>query len=174
MGEEAIKALGGLIDDSILVFLGNRLRGDDAAGLLVGELLLASCATRRAIVCESQLELCLSELSGRLEKARRLIIIDAIEAGLEAGQIALAPLDEFSSSIDFSSSHGISMRLLSRVLKWRYGVEEAWVLGVQASELGAVRLEISSEVREGCEVLAEALLSSLPECRLGRGLGAFD
>jgi len=162
VGEEALAKLPEALEGAYVIFLGSRLRGDDAAGLLAGEELLSLCPRARASLCEAQLELCLRELRGRA--AKKLLVVDAVDAGLEPGSFALLPLAEARPYLQLSTTHGLAPGLLLKLLEQEYGVGEAWVLGIQVKELGGVGEEPSGEVKAAASRLARALLELLPEC----------
>lgn len=89
--------------------LGNELLGDDAAGVAAARRLAASAPPGWTIVeCGTVPENYISTLAkGGL---RRLIIIDAADMGLDAGEIRLAALDD-AEDVNFST-HGLPLPLI--------------------------------------------------------------
>lgn len=137
-----------------LVFLGNELRGDDAAGLRVGRLLLRLCGRRDALIlCPGGLENCAGEV--RRAAAEVVILVDAVDAGLEPGAVVLASLSSERCPPPLST-HDLPKGLLLSLA----GVREAWVLGVQVGSL-EVGSPLSPEVSRACEALAGLLAGLL-------------
>lgn len=132
---------------AVVVFLGNELRGDDAAGLLVGYLALSYFQSERLVVCR-ELENCLGAIQGR----ELVLVVDAVDASLEPGTIVLATLDALVEALPLST-HGIPLSVLLEAA----GVGEAWVVGIQvvSTELGR---GVSEPVRASVEAVARALL----------------
>lgn len=135
-----------------LVFLGNYLRGDDTAGLLVGARVKASAEYPYVFVCEEGLENCLHEL--RRAGVKVALIVDAVDAGLEPGSIVLSRLDAAYEALP--STHKLPLRLVAEYL----GLEEVYVLGIQVQNL-EVSQGVSRPVAESARRLAEALLEAL-------------
>lgn len=155
-GEESLSRLKELLErGAVLIFLGNELRGDDAAGLLIGRALAGRVDPERIVLCYEGLEACTSRI--RRLKPRLVILVDAVEAGLQPGSVVLASLESEESPPPFST-HNLPKALVLKLL----GVAEAWLLGIQAGsrDLGAPP---TSEVREACSLLAKFLLSLLSE-----------
>ncbi|HDI74478.1 MAG TPA: hydrogenase 3 maturation endopeptidase HyCI [Thermoprotei archaeon] len=135
-----------LSGDTVVVCTGNTLRGDDGVGVLIGRRLLE--LGYRVFVYEDGLENHLGEI-GRL-KPSRVLVIDAVEAGLEPGGVVLARAEDTSAVL--VSTHKLPLRVISRILRELYGVEETWLLGVQVKsvEFGS---EVSAEVLEAADVI---------------------
>lgn len=151
--ESSIRRL--LARGALVVFLGNELRGDDAAGLRVGEAVAGVAGTERVVVCAEGLEMCTSRIRAR--KPKLILLVDAVEAGLKPGSVVLANLRE-EDAFHFASTHSLPKSLVLRLL----GVEEVWLLGVQVGtrDVGA---PLSAEVAETCEALTRILRRLLEE-----------
>ncbi|MGC9372937.1 MAG: hydrogenase 3 maturation endopeptidase HyCI [Thermovirgaceae bacterium] len=95
--------------ETVIWGLGNELLGDDAAGILAARRLLKRAPKGWTIVeCATVPENCLSTLPK--EKNGHLIVIDAADMGLEAGQIRIAALDDVRD-VNFST-HGLPLPML--------------------------------------------------------------
>ncbi len=130
----------------LIIGCGNRLRGDDAAGILAAERLCALGIPARVCSGES------SELMDAWAGADDVIVIDAVVAGDSAGTVRVwdgwqAPVFETSSS----TTHGLGLaeaielaRALGRLpVKLQiYGIEGS------AFEVGSA---VSPEVERGVE-----------------------
>uniref|UniRef100_A0A7C3SL71 Hydrogenase maturation protease n=1 Tax=Thermofilum pendens TaxID=2269 RepID=A0A7C3SL71_THEPE len=105
------------------------------------------------ILCAEGLENC----TGRIREvgAEVVILVDAVDAGLEPGALVLASLDSEQSPPPLST-HGLPKRLILSAV----GVREAWVLGIQVKSLG-VGASLSPEVSKACEMLAGLLAELL-------------
>jgi hydrogenase maturation protease len=142
---------------AVLVFLGNEIRGDDAAGILIGRRLAERFGESRNIfVCEMGLEVCSVDL--RSLNPRIVVLVDAVMApGLEPGDIVLAPAESEEVYTPLST-HAIPKTLILKSL----GVEEAWILGVQVQSIG-IGDEMTPRVREAVEKLTSILETVLRE-----------
>ncbi len=95
--------------ETVIWGLGNELLGDDAAGIIAVRRLLKRAPKGWAIVeCATVPENYLFTLPK--EKTGRLIVIDAADTGLEAGDIRLATLDDVRD-MNFST-HGLPLHML--------------------------------------------------------------
>ena len=132
-----------LSGNTLIVCLGNTLRGDDAIGILVGRRLLKEKIGCRVLVYEDGLENHLGEI-GRL-KPSKILVVDAVDAGLEPGTIVLAKAENASHIV--VSTHKLPLSLMYKFLRDIYGVEEMWVLGIQVerTDFGG---EVSKKIRE--------------------------
>jgi hydrogenase 3 maturation protease len=129
---------------------GNVLLGDDAAGCTVAELLRA--AGKKGVVdCGTTPENHVATLRGNPPVV--LLIVDAADMGLRAGEIRLLPLEKMEAVAD--SSHGIPLSLL---LEPFMTVMEIVALGIQPASLrpGA---PLSGAVDEAVRRVADLILT---------------
>jgi len=142
---------------AVLVFLGNEIRGDDAAGLLIGKRLAEMFGeSRNILVCEGGLEVCSVDL--RSLNPKIVVLVDAVIApDLEPGDIVLAPA-ESEEMYTLPTTHALPKTLILKSI----GVEEAWILGIQAQSTG-IGDEMSPRVREAVEKLVSILETILKE-----------
>ena len=136
-----------------VVGVGNRLRGDDAAGSVVAERLrgrVAAPVFDAETVPENYLGSLLSE------SCAVVIFVDAADHGGAPGECCLAPAAELAERA--GSTHSMSLVLLSRALA-AHGVE-CWLAGIQPgrAELGA---ELSPAAAAGVRALEDALAAAL-------------
>jgi hydrogenase maturation protease len=116
-------------DGLLVVGIGNPLRGDDAAGLLLGQALAAKLGVRYLQV-EDVPENYLAEL--RLTEAKNILLVDAADMQAPAGTIRIVEprrLSEVSLS-----THKSSLRLLCDMLADAHG-KQVLLLGVQPATL---------------------------------------
>lgn len=113
-------------DATLIVCLGNPLRGDDAFGLLVYRLLrrLGVPAVYAGVAPENVVHLV------RKTKPKVVIIVDAVREGGE-GLIVLRLSDELAPSIP--SSHLLPLKLLLQSVD--YGPDRVLVVGARAENL---------------------------------------
>lgn len=146
-----------LMRGAVLIFLGNELRGDDAAGLAVGRALAGRVDPRRVVLCGEGLESCTSRI--RRRKPKLAVLVDAVDAGLPPGSVVVASVRSEGSPPPLST-HGLPKALLLKLL----GVEEAWILGVQVGSR-SVGAPLTPEVAAACSSLAKLLLGLLGKKR---------
>lgn len=90
--------------DKILVMgVGNRLMGDDGIGLYVVEKLMQENKDEniRYIIGEIDMYFCLEQI----KESEKLIIIDALDAGENPGDISIMRLDHSEKNINIGLSH---------------------------------------------------------------------
>lgn len=152
--EDKLKEL--LSGDTLIVCVGNELRGDDAAGLVVGRM-LEELGVSDVVIAEGGLENAVSEIGER--KPRRVLVIDAVNAGLKPGEFVLLRAEECDHGLA-PSTHRIPMYMIAEILRKLYGVEEVWVLGIQVESID-LRMGLTPKVSEACTKLAELIASVL-------------
>jgi len=90
--------------DKILVLgVGNRLMGDDGIGLYVVEKLMQENKDEnvRYIIGETDMYFCLE----KIKESEKLIIVDAMDAGENPGDISIIRLDHSDKNINIGLSH---------------------------------------------------------------------
>ncbi len=136
----------------LVVGVGNPLRGDDAAGLILGE----KVATRLGLAylcCEEVPENYLGEMLDN--PADTILVVDAVDMNAEVGEIKLLPLEELAA--ESISTHNCSVSLLATVLAGVKG-KEMLVLGIQPYSLGW-----GQDLTAAISVAIERFVAGLPE-----------
>ena len=142
-----------LNQDSLVVGVGNPLRGDDAAGLILGE----KVATRLGLAylcCEEVPENYLGEMLDSL--ADTILLVDAVDMKAGVGEIKLLPLEELAA--ESISTHNCSVSLLATVLAGLKG-KEVLILGIQPQSLSFGQQDLTPAVNEA----VDRFVASLPE-----------
>jgi hydrogenase maturation protease len=114
----------------LVVGVGNPMRGDDAAGLMLGRA-LAHVLGVPYVQAEDVPENYLAEM--RHTDAANILLVDAVDMRAEAGQISLLEPDRLGSVT--ISAHKGSLRLLADMLTAEYG-KRVLLLGIQPASLG--------------------------------------
>ncbi len=151
---EVVERIGDLLRGrcTVLVGVGNPLRGDDAVGsLLAGRLAKRGLAAIDAeTVPENYLGLLLDAPSDLV------LFVDAVDHGEAPGACCLGPARILAERC--SSTHAPSLLLLARMLEGRG--KEVWLLGIQPQAI-EIAAPLSDAVREAADalevILAEAL-----------------
>ena len=126
-----MKTLNDYLNDELLVVgVGNPSRGDDAAGLLLGEQ-LARKLDQEYLHCEEVPESYLGQMLDSV--AATVLLVDAVDMKKPAGEIALLSPDELAGTS--ISTHNCSVTLLAKVLEGAKD-KKMVVLGIQPQSLG--------------------------------------
>ena len=133
-----------------LLGIGNRLRGDDAAGPLVLDQLDDMPACYRFDAGEAPENF--AEKIARLEPDV-VLIIDAADVGAEPGEVRL--LDPATCVAGGFSTHAMSLGMVCEYLKQR-GCDRVLLAGIQPRDI-RLGSEISPEVAAAVRKLARAL-----------------
>lgn len=139
--------------NTVIVGLGNTLRGDDAAGILVAKLLTRKGLKKKVIVAGPHPELYIKRISEL--KPDIVIFIDAIDAGLAPGAITLSELPRGEFRRAPVTTHALPLSLIVEML----GVK-SYILGIQV-ENTEFNAKITREVRKSCQRLAELIAEKL-------------
>ena len=139
-----------------IVGIGNTLRSDDAAGVLVARTLIASRLFRDR---ESVLVMDAGHApENRTSTLRRfepdiVLLIDAVDMGESPGSIRWVDMDEIEGMS--ASTHSLPLSMLARYLNWELKCEVT-LLGVQpkSNEVGEI---VSAEVLQAVNAIVEAL-----------------
>lgn len=119
----------------VVLGVGNELKGDDAAGVLVARE-LAKAGQPKIVALEAHTAP--EAMVGKIEKLRpsHVLIVDAAEIGLKPGDWSLIPEVEVDGG--FTSTHHIPLTTIARRLREVCGCEAAF-LGIQCGgrEVGA-------------------------------------
>jgi len=151
-----LKAEGRLV----ILGVGNPLKGDDAAGLLVVEQVMKSVPARaRPGVRIFRTYDVPENYTGKIRKFKpaRILIIDAALAGLKAGAVFI--LEKEKIAIEEISSHKIPLMVLISYLEQSTGCKVT-VLGIQAKDL-SFGTPITPVVKTAVKTVADFLTASL-------------
>ncbi|MCS7102744.1 MAG: hydrogenase maturation protease, partial [Candidatus Korarchaeum sp.] len=144
--EELKTILENTLDErTLLLCVGNELRGDDAVGVYIGRELQSRNFSD--IIVTSNPENYMDVI--RKRSPEKIIIIDAVDFGERPGSIVFTELREFPQTI---SSHRIQF---SKIIKF-LGVDKAYILGIQPKKLGFSE-EITPEVRRSADIIISLL-----------------
>lgn len=116
-----------------LVGVGSDLRGDDAAGVRVVQVLQALCSQQeRCLLCSAGIAP--ENVTGLLRRFRpdALLLIDAVQMGLPPGHICL--LDWRKAEGSSFSTHTLPLKLFAEYLTLELGCEPL-LLGIQPQQL---------------------------------------
>jgi len=141
-------------NEIMVVCIGNPLRGDDALGPLVAELLQKEGFKDNVINAENTLESFIDEISSR--KPKVIIFVDAVDAGLHPGDLVFAEVEKTLKHMVSYSTHAIPLPLLLKVM----GNPKGYILGAQAKTLEIGR-EPSREIKESARKIVDIIKSVL-------------
>lgn len=147
-----------LAERTVVVGVGNELRGDDAAGPLVARKLAAALedhpATEEltAIDCGDVPENYLGPILD--SRPRHVVFCDAVDFGGAPGDIRLIDVSELSGSS--ISTHNASLSLLAKVLAAQ-GIRDQLVIGIQP-KYTSFGSPCSNEVAAAVDEVVAALL----------------
>jgi hydrogenase 3 maturation protease len=144
-----------------IVGIGNELRGDDAAGMLVVRALdmrVATLMSLRIIEGGHAPENATANL--RKFAPDLVLLIDAADMGKEAGSIALIPMEQIDGMS--ANTHSLPLSMLARYLTLELNCEVA-LLGIQPKsvEMGE---PVSDEVNQAVSDIAEEISTLCSEC----------
>jgi hydrogenase 3 maturation protease len=139
-----------------LVGVGHPMRGDDYVGSFITKTLKNKIRVRDAILfdVEDRIEFFVSKIAA--SNPKHVILIDACEMNLRAGEVALIPLAE--TQYPFFTTHGIPLKLLASNLLPH---AETWILAVQPE-----RMEFNAAMSPAVLAAANSI-SNLIESALG-------
>jgi len=136
--------------NTLIIGIGNTLKGDDGAGCFVCEQ-LKDIAPERVINAGTVPENFIGPIIERRPEV--LVVVDAIDFGGSAGQVKIfAPRELSSAAI---STHTLSPRLFVDVVCKSIAVE-VWFVGIQQGQT-ALGEGLSSEVEEAAGMVAGIL-----------------
>ncbi len=148
----------------LVVGVGNPLRGDDAAGLVLGSAIaeaLGACYIAGEDVPEHYTD------QMRAGPATQVLFVDAVDMGMPPGHIGLVRTDELDDTS--VSTHKVSLAVLARLVETMSG-KRVRLLGVQPQSLGWGDA-VSEPVREGVERFIRSLTAPEPPAGGGQETG---
>jgi len=144
----------------VILGVGNPLKGDDAAGLLIVEQVMKNVPARaRPGVRIFRTYDVPENYTGKIRKFKpaRILIIDAALAGLKPGDVFI--LEKEKIAIEEISSHKIPLMVLISYLEQNTGCKVT-VLGIQAKDL-SFGMPITPIVKTAVKTVADFLTASL-------------
>lgn len=132
----------------LVMCIGNRDGGDDGIGPFIADLLEES--NREVINAETTPE----NYTGTIKQYQpdKLVIVDAVDMGLQAGDIRIIPEDAIGEM--HISTHGIPLSILIRYLK-QY-INQVIIIGIQPKTMSGV---LSKEVEESGRKLVDLIIN---------------
>jgi len=134
--------------DYLIICIGNRDGGDDAIGPYIADKLKQEECDLIVLDCGTVPENFTSVV--KRHNPKNLIIIDAVEMSLNAGEMRIVPKEKIG--VMHISTHGIPISVLINYLK-QY-VEDITFIGIQPETMSG---EISKDVKKSGERLVELI-----------------
>ncbi|RLE62602.1 MAG: hypothetical protein DRN53_03720 [Thermoprotei archaeon] len=137
-----------------IIGLGNELKGDDGVGVYIARK-LRSLGHSSIIVAGISIE---NHVYRVLEfDPRTVILIDAIEAGLEPGSIVLGDVKNVVHEFVPITTHTIPLPLIIRIVERELGHSVKWLLlGIQVGST-TIGEPISEDVKESADIVIKIL-----------------
>ncbi len=138
---------------TLVVTIGNILKGDDAAGPLISEKLKASKISAEVIDCGTAPENYIQKI---IQKApQNLLVIDAIEFGAEPGEVEIFDSEQLDTYA--FCTHTLSPRFFVDIICKSIEVDVHFI-GIQPAhtQLGSpVSKQVDSAIEKLCQILTE-------------------
>lgn len=137
--------------------IGNEQRGDDAAGVRVGKILLEEVDSEHVLVINgaSVPEKFTSEI--REFNPDQILLLDTVDFGEKAGLVSIVDPEKIQR--DFLSSHRLSLDMLIDYLEEETGAD-IYLIGIQPGQIDR-EAQMSEEVKKSVESLSEFLIERL-------------
>ncbi len=149
-------------DGACVVGVGNPMRGDDAAGVLVAEALSAAAPEAMIVNAEDIIESYAFDVAGR--NCDNVLLVDAVEAPHAPGSIIFGKFSEMkAASVNFST-HKLSLSLAADIMEM-HG-KTVYLLGIvpESTEFGA---GVSPAVRRSADIVIELLTGCVNDYHKG-------
>jgi len=144
----------------VLVGIGHPMRGDDYVGSFIVKALVDRNRVNDVILfdVEDSIEWVILKIAK--SNPRHMILIDACEMNLKAGEVSLIRLAEMS--YPFFTTHGIPLKLLANKFLPN---AETWILAIQPErmEFNGDRTTLSPEVLASASSVSNFIASTLEE-----------
>lgn len=134
---------------NILLGVGNEMNGDDAIGVYVARKF--KCKNWRAIDCATVPENFIGEI--RRNKPEKIVIVDAADMGLKAGEIRRIAKEKISKAT--FSTHSIPLSLFISHLE-KFTNAKIYLIGIQPKSFYG---EMSPEVKKAGEKVMELIIN---------------
>jgi hydrogenase 3 maturation protease len=132
----------------LVMCIGNREGGDDAIGAYIADLLKKKEQDIAVLDCGTVPENYISVV--KQHKPKNLIIIDAVEMGLNPGEMRIVPKEKIGKM--HISTHGIPISVLMNYLETF--VKRIFLIGIQPEKMSG---EISENILESGKKLIELI-----------------
>ncbi|GAF71388.1 unnamed protein product [marine sediment metagenome] len=143
---------------TVIVGIGNTLKGDDGAGPLVCQQLQEAKVSAELIDAGTVPE---NYIQPIIKKApQNLLVIDAIDFGASAGTINIFKPEQLNSLV--ISTHTLSPRLFVDMIRRDIEVD-VYFIGVQPAQT-QLGQSISAEVSRAVQQLSQTLIEIFPPC----------
>lgn len=145
--------------NKILVLgVGNRLMGDDGIGLCVVEKLMNENKLEnvRYIIGETDMYFCLEQI----RESEKLIIVDALDAGENPGDISIMRLGHSDKNISIGLSHH-NLHLIDLIRLYHIKTEVI-LIGIKPFDI-SVKAELSNILLNKLEQITEAVYHYISE-----------
>ena len=138
--------------------IGSELRGDDAAGILVGKSILRRCKSKKLKVFLG--ETAPENLTGEIRKFKpsHIILVDTADLKERPGTVLLLKPEELSKDITFST-HKMPAEVLIEYFIKSMGAGVTFI-GIQPRTI-KFGTKISKDVRESAREVASAILGAV-------------
>jgi hydrogenase maturation protease len=144
-----------------MIGVGHPMRGDDYVGSFIVKTLMKGIRTDRVIFfdAEESIEWTISKLAKT--PLRRVVVVDACEMNLPAGEIVLVPLAD--TDYPFFTTHGIPLKLLAGKLLPNV---HAFILAIQPGRMG-LNARLSPAVFASANLVSQVIGTILWEVESG-------
>jgi hydrogenase maturation protease len=142
---------------TLILGIGNLLLGDEGVGVHAAQALMKLDLPEEVTVLD--IGTAILDALLEIEKADRIIVMDAVKADEKPGSIYRMPLEDFVQKPCIASMHGFD---LSRVLALAQRVEppEVIVFGIEPARMDW-SMELSQEVRDSLPLMIDAVLEEI-------------
>ncbi len=148
-----------------VIGLGNTLRRDDGIGIIILESLLNSY--KREFLEYLSFGTASFDLIHRLDNYKKVLLIDAISAGLSVGELRIFELDKIRFDLKDSpiSSHELNLKDIFQLYK-KFGIKaKVYVAGIQVKDVSfkegltpAVKKEVKKITQEIDNFIGDILI----------------
>jgi len=147
----------------LILGIGNLLLGDEGVGVHLARVLQREHLPPNTIVLE--VGTAFLDSIPEIEKADRIIVVDAMQAGHLPGTVYRVPFDECARNERLASLHGFD---LSRALflAGTISMPEVVVFGVEPARIGW-GLELSPEIQKAIPAAVDAIKKEIGHLRQG-------
>lgn len=142
--------LSSLAAPILLAGIGNTIKGDDGAGLVLIAAVKATDALR-TLDCGEMPENYLKQINA--SDAKTVVLVDAADMGEQPGAVRLIPATEIQDT--GISTHGMSLRMLAEFIRSESG-KDVFLLGIQPATLGLGE-GLSPAVARAVDMLAQEI-----------------
>jgi len=145
--------------DTVIVGIGNRWRGDDAAGPALIDRLSGRVSAR----CLDAGDAPERHLGAAADPTDTILLVDAVDFGGAPGQVAVFAEPDLPDR--FGTTHDVPLRVLMSYLQAQSGAA-VFLLGIQPTHT-AFGAPMSGEVRASVELVAQMLTARLARTPAG-------